>query len=70
MRVMTTVTMPNTDWMRVIAAVGTVHAYHVRKGEAKEADEMELVGRQIARSCRHQARTRKEGGQGDKCATS
>ena len=47
MRVMTTVTMPNTDWMRVIAAVGTVHAYHVRKGDAKEADEMELVGRQI-----------------------
>lgn len=56
---MPTVTMPIRDWGMVITAVAAVQAYLAKNGKAKEADELELVGRQIARSCRLQRRARK-----------
>lgn len=53
---MPTVTMPVEDWADVITAVASAQHYYARSGQPKKADQMELVGRQIARSCRHQAR--------------
>lgn len=58
---MPTVTMPLRDWEKILFAVGAAHAVLAKTRRARDADEMELVGRQIARACRHQAReARKE----------
>lgn len=59
---MPTVAMPMRDWALVLAAVGSLHSHLAKRGKGREADEVELVGRQIARACRHQARARKKEG--------
>ena len=60
MRTLITVTMSAHDWARVLTAVGSANAFFAKNKRPKDADEMELVGRQIARSCRHQARAKRE----------
>lgn len=58
--IMPTVQMPPRDWVRVLNAVGALQLMLKRGGKAREADEMGLIGRQIARCCRHQARAARE----------